>query len=303
MTSINGFPSPYSTVPLPVDNGRSLSYHLIRRMPVTTSQQITRYFQQFSNAEVTFTREVVRAIRLNSKHVYVKCLGSQWPCIVYAASMTTAKIIASLRSGLNDCVLKTHGLIQLRLSFSEPDKPDPITFFVPARVAGKTPYGEPDRDLFFVSLDYTQRPPDDLIQILGQLLEANVNAKRRREDRIALSAHSVKQLGLAVEQCALSVDGVPRRAIFRDLSFSGCKAILVGVGRLLVNKPVSVRLVFEDPEERFDIPGAIARFDPVEGRGDIAAFAIQFDEAKVPMAVKIRVNAALKQFRSKTKAD
>ncbi|MFP4113338.1 MAG: PilZN3 domain-containing protein [Spirochaetota bacterium] len=269
-------------------------------MPVTTSQQITRYFNQFSQAEVTFTREVVHTLLLNTKHVHLKCMGSHWPCIIYAASMTTAKIIANLKSGLNECLRNANNVVQLRFSFAEPDKPDPITFFIPARVVASQPYGEKTPDLFFASLEYTQRPPDDLIQILGQFLEANVNAKRRREERIPLSPHSIRQLGLVVDACGVSVDGVPRNTIIRDLSFSGCKAILAGIAKMLVSKPVVVRLVFNDPEQAFQIPGVICRYDPVEGHEEIAAFGIQFAEDKVPMAYKMRINSALKLFRSKS---
>lgn len=268
-------------------------------MPVTTSQQITRYFQQFSQAEVTFTKEITQAIRLNAKQVHIKCVGSQWPCIIYSASMTTAKIIANLRSGLNDCIRDANSLVQLRFSFAEPDKPDPVTFFVPARVAGSTPYGEKNKDLFFANLEFTQRPPDDLIQILGELLEANVNAARRKEERIQLSALTVKQLSVQLDRCALNVEGVPRKAIFRDLSFSGCRAILLGVAKMLVNKPVETVLFFDDPEEAYRIPGTIRRADPVEGRDDIAAFGIQFDETRIPMAYKMRINGVLKQFKAK----
>lgn len=269
-------------------------------MPVTTSQQITRYFQQFSQAEVTFTREVVQTIMLNSRHVYLKCLGSQWPCVIYAASMTTARIIANLKGGLNDCIREGNGLVQLRFSFAEPDSPDPITFFVPARVTGTTPYGEQDKGLFLATLEFTQRPPDDLIQILGQFLEANVNATRRSEERIPLSAHSVKQLGILIDKCSLSVNGIPRRVIFRDLSFSGCKVVLMGVPKMLVDRDVTLTLAFDEPEQTVEIAGTIKRHYPVEGRDDIAAFGIQYDASKVPMAYKMRVNTALKLFRSKT---
>ncbi len=269
-------------------------------MPVTTSQQITRYYQQFSQAEVTFTKEVVKAVKLNSKHVSIKCLGSQWPCIIYAASMMSAKIIANLAGGLNESIKKANNLVQLRFSFAEADKADPLTFFVSGRVVGVTPYGDGNKDLFFANLEFTQRPPDDLIQIMGQLLEANVNATRRREERIALSPHSIKQLGLTIDRCGLTVAQVPRKAIFRDISFSGCKAVLVGVPKLLVDRPVVVRLVFSDPEQIYEIAGSICRYDPVEGREDIAAFGIRFDEEHIPMGYKMRVNAALKQFRTKT---
>jgi hypothetical protein len=267
-------------------------------MPVTTSQQITRYFKQFSQAEVTFTREITRAIRLNSKQVHVKCAGSQWPCIVYSASMTTAKIIANLKGGLNECIRQSNG-VQLRFSFMQPDSTDPVTFFVPARVVSSQPYGEQNKDLFFANLEFTQRPPDDLIQILGELLEANVNAARRKEDRIQLSPLALKQLGFVLDRSGLVVDGVPRKAIFRDLSFSGCRAILVGIAKMLVDKKVEAHLVFDEPEESFRVPGVIRRFDPVEGREDIAAFGIQFDEGSIPVSYKMRINSAMKQFRAK----
>ncbi|TVQ20503.1 MAG: PilZ domain-containing protein [Spirochaetaceae bacterium] len=268
-------------------------------MPVTTSQQITRYYEQFANAEVTFTKEVIRTTMLNTKHVHLKCQGSQWPCILYASSMTSARIIANLGSSLNEALKKSNNVVQVRYSFHEPDKPDPITFFIPGKVAGITPYGEKNKELFFASVQFTQRPPDGLIQILGELLEANVNAKRRSEDRIQLTAHSVKQLGIDIGACALSVNGVPRKAIYRDLSFSGCRAILMGIAKLLADKSVVCSLAFQDPDETFEIVGTIKRSEPVEGRSDIAAFGIQFDEERVPMGYKVRINAALKQFRTK----
>ena len=279
--------------------GRAFPTIRLANMPVTTSQQITRYFQQFSQAEVTFTREVIQTIMLNTKHVHVKCMGSQWPCIIYAASMTTARIIANQKSGLNECIGKANKAVQLRFSFTEPDKQDQLTFFVPARVASLTPYGEKNQDLFFLNLEFSQRPPDDLIQILGQLLEANVNASRRKEDRIPISAHSTKQLGLVLSECTLAVDGIPRKAIFRDLSFSGCKAVLMGLPKMLIDRRALVGLAFDDPEQRFQIEGTICRHDPVEGRNDIAAFGVKYDEDKIPMGYKMRINSVLKQFRSK----
>ena len=54
----------------------------------------------------------------------------------------------------------------------------------------------------FVSLEFTQRPPDDLIQILGSLLEANSNAQRRKDERIVITPESMKKLGLDSRESA-----------------------------------------------------------------------------------------------------
>ncbi len=268
-------------------------------MAVTTSQQITRYFQDYSQAEVTFTREVISATLLNTKQIYIKAQGSQWPCILYSSSMTSAKILANLSGSLNEALRNNTNTVQLRFSFLTADKQDSISFFVPAKVSGINPYGEKNKELFFASLQFTQRPPDDLIEIIGRLLEANVNAKRRADERIELTPHSIQQLAIVPARCTITVEGVPRKVIYRDLSFSGCRAILMGVPKLLQNKETTCRLAFYDPDEVISIPGTIVRFNPVEGREDVAVFGIQYKEESVPVAYKLRINHALKLFRSK----
>ena len=54
----------------------------------------------------------------------------------------------------------------------------------------------------------------------------------------------------------------------------------------------------QEPEERVVIDGIIVRFDPVEGRQDIAVFGVKFAEDSVPPSYKLRINATLKQFRA-----
>jgi hypothetical protein len=271
-------------------------------MAVTTSQQIARYFNEFSDVEVTFTKGVVQATLLDAKHVFLKCGGSTWPCILYSSSMASAKIIANMATGLNEVLRGAGGTAQLRLQFLSPEKQDPMAFFVPVKVGGLTPYKSENQELYFVNLQFNQRPPDDLIEVLGELLEANVNSKRRSEDRITLTAHSLKLLRLNLEASTLQVDGVPRKALFRDVSFSGCRAILIGVPKMLVHKQVTCVFAMYEPKESVEIQGNIVRFDPVEGRSDIAVFGIQFEEASVPPAYKLRINSALKHLRTNQSA-
>jgi hypothetical protein len=270
-------------------------------MSVTTSQQIAQYLERFSTLEVTFNKQVVKATLLNTKQVYLKCTGYQWPCIIHTASMSLARIIANVSNELNEALDKANNVVSLRYSFTSSQSGTPLAFFVPAKVVSSKPYTETQPSIRFLTLQYTQRPPDDLIYILGQLIEANINARRRKEERIPLTAHSQKQLGLVVEDCSVHVDGVPRRAIIRDLSFSGCKAVIMGIPKMVVHRHASVHLVFDDPEESYAIPGDVARFDPVEGREDVAVFGIRFEDDKVPISYKMRINAVLRSIRNTTR--
>src|SRR6056297_2776710 len=128
-------------------------------MAISTSQQIARYYQQYSDVDVTFTKDVIKATLLNPKQVYLKCTGYQWPIVVYSASMTGAKVIANMKTSLSEAVKKSNNMVSLRLSFLQRDKADPLSFFVGAKIAGYTPYGQEKPELYFLTLTYTQRPP------------------------------------------------------------------------------------------------------------------------------------------------
>jgi hypothetical protein len=268
-------------------------------MPVTTSQQLSRYYEQFQHVDVTFTAEVIKVILLVPKQVYLRCLGYQWPCIIYASSLTEARVIVNLQKSLKETLKKANNLVSLRFCFAQRDKVDPVSFFVSAKVSGFTPYGKEKPDLFFLSLSYTQRPPDDLIEVLGQLLEAKANSHTRKNERIVVTADSAKKIGLKSKETQILIDGVPRRGIIRDLSFSGAKVIILGIAKFMVGKEAVLRIELVDPADVCEIPGKLLRFETVEGRSDIAAFVILFDEDKIPMKYKMRINNYLKLVKFK----
>ncbi|MDR1933744.1 MAG: PilZ domain-containing protein [Spirochaetales bacterium] len=263
-------------------------------MSILLSQQLTRYYDEYSSLDVTFTKEVVKATRLVTKQVFLKCLGYQWPCIIYSSSMVSAKIIANAKLAIREIAQKANNMVSLHLSF-QAEKTDPVSFYINTRVSGFTPYGAANPDLNIIALTFTQRPADDFIAVLGELLEVNINSKKRKEERIILTSEVMTKMGLKVKETTLLIQGVPRKGIIRDLSFSGAKIIIAGVAKFLVNKDASLHLEMEEGES-LQIPGTILRFEPVEGRKDISAFAVQFKDEAVPIRYKIVINDYLRQI-------
>ncbi|MDA3950795.1 MAG: PilZ domain-containing protein [Spirochaeta sp.] len=271
-------------------------------MAVTTSQQISRYYNEFQNVDVTFTKEIIRALLLNTKQVFLKSLGYQWPCIIYSSSMTGAKIITTMQPSLKETLQKSKNSVSLRYSFIQREKSDPLAFFVSAKIAGISPYGDTAKGLSFLNLVFTQRPPDDLIERLGNILEANIASQRRSEERIIVTPDSAKKIGLASKGAHIVVDNVPRKALLRDISFSGTKIIMPGIPKFLVNKTASISIDFEDPAETLYLVGTIVRYESVEGRSDIAAFAVKYAEESIPMAYKMRLSNYLRTIKTTQKA-
>ena len=268
-------------------------------MSIPTSQQIGKWFDLYRTIDVTFTKEIIKSTGLDARGVYLKCVGEQWPCVVYSSSFSGAKVITSAKQSLSQRVTQANSLVSLRFSFKLSDKPDPVSFFIGAKVLGYSNYAQSGSgDLQYVSMQYTQRPPDDFIDIMGHLLEANMNAARRRDERILLSPDAMRRMNLVSKDSFVFVQGVPRKCILRDLSFTGAKAIIVGLAKFLVGKECILRVEMEEPRESLELKGMIVRYEDVEGRKDLTAIAIHFDEQSVPMTFKMHINDYLSQVRA-----
>ena len=259
-------------------------------MALITGQQLTNYYDRFQNIDVTFTKEVIRVVHLRSKETFIRCLGYQWPCIVFSSSMSGAKAIANVQTDLIQKIREANNLVSLRFSFDQPDKTDPLAFFVAGKAAGFGEYSPDHPELNFVTIRYTQRPSDDLIALLGTLLEANINATRRKEDRIEINPETIRKLGLMSKNGTLIIDGVPRKCIIRDLSFSGAMVLMTGVAKFVINKDAKLQIEVEDSKRPILVSGKIVRFDELPDRKGIGIVGVQFHEREVSMEYKMRLN-------------
>jgi hypothetical protein len=267
---------------------------IIVKMALVTSQKISTFYEQFKSIDVTFTKEIIQVIGLVVQQVYLKCVGDFWPCVIYSTSFQGAKVVVNIKSGLVQKLQQANNSVSLRFCFKNPNADGHVTFFTSARSMGYSPYGG-SKDVALFTLQFTQRPPDDLIEIIGRVLDANINSAKRKDERVLLTADSIRRLKLLSKETAVFIQGVPRRCILRDLSFSGAKIIMMGVAKFLVNREAALRFDFDDPRESFLLRGSFIRAEAVEGRKELIALAVQFNETLTPMGYKIRINDFLGQ--------
>jgi hypothetical protein len=267
-------------------------------MSTITSQQISRYFNLYKQTEVSFNTRIIAAFSLLPKEVCLRCKGQIIPCIIYSTSMESAKVLANLSDRQFKLIREANKLVSLRFCFKIPDKPTPLAFFVTAKVVGFNRFDKNNADLYFISLTYTQKPPNDLIEMLGALIDANTNARKRREVRIEIGVKTIKALNLDSKEAMVYIDKVPRKCIIRDLSFSGAKVMVVGVAKYLMEKEAVLHLSFGDQPDALQLQGRIIRYEEVDGRKEIAAIAIKFDQKAIPVQYNIHINAYLRDFRA-----
>jgi hypothetical protein len=258
-------------------------------MGVLTSQKIAALYERYREIEVIYTKEIIQVTGLQSKQIYVKCVSDVWPCVIYSSSFQGAKIAVNVKSGLIPRLQQTNNMVSLRFCFKDPFQGEQVTFFVSARSLGYTPYrGSQDVGLF--SIQFTQRPPDDLIAIMGRLLDSNVNSTRRKGERVLITQEIVRKLSLHSSECAVFIQGVPRRCILRDISFGGARIIIQGVVKFLLEKEAALRIDFDDPRESFLVKGKFTQAETVAFRKDMAVLNLAFNEGEIPMGYKVRIN-------------
>ena len=269
-------------------------------MAVVTSQQLTTYYDLYRSIEVTLTKEVSQLLGFLQEQVALKLLGTQWHCLLYSTSLDSAKIILNLKPDQIEKLRGGSNLISLRYGFKVVDKAEPVTFFASGRIKGYNRYNSAtNNDLYFMTVEFTQRPSDDLIEILGKFLEANVNSQKRKDIRVSVSEASIKKLGFASCNTIVAVEKVDRKCLIRDLSFGGAFILIPGVAKFLQGRSAVLRLVLEENSQVLTLPGTFVRVDPVEGRRDITQAALQYDEAAIPHAYKLKINDAIRSVKEK----
>lgn len=255
-------------------------------MSFATSQQIDKYLELYKDVSLTFSKEVIEVLAFNVKRTFVRAPGGQWPCILNSSSMTGAKIICNKSSEiLKKLSNKGSPNASLCFSFTDEDSKEPISFFVNIKLLGVSDYQM--QDLALVTLEYTQRAPDALIERLGRFISANVNAKNNVKERILLTDINMRRIALSKKETIIFVEGVPRRCILQNISFASATIYMMGVASFLTNKAVTLKFEFTDPDTVIAIKGHTQKAIPLEDRKDLVSLTVEYEEEKIPMIYKI----------------
>lgn len=265
-------------------------------MGIITSQQIQNYYDLFRDTEVAYTKDVLRTLAVDPRQICVKCNGAQWPCIINSTSFQFAKIIVGTKGGaFAELAKKEPPPVNIRFYFIQ-QHGQPISFFITGRVTQISQYMN-SSELAIVTITFTQRPPDNLIEKVGSMLEANSNAVRRKEERIIITEDSKRRLGISKDETIVFIQNVPRKCILRNISFSGAKIILLGIEKFINGKETVLRIRFDDPDEIISLEGTVVKTSPLENRAEIIYACIKFNEQKVPTSYKIRINTYITTMR------
>jgi hypothetical protein len=258
-------------------------------------QKILDFHDSFKAIPVTFNKEVIQVTGLQAKQIVLKCASDFFPCVVYSTSFAEAKIVANNKTGLFEKLKETNNTTSIKFSFRLPVSGEQVSFLVTARVSASSPYGDsPDMTMF--TLQYAQRPPDDLIEIMGRVIEATMNFSKRKDERINITPEALRKLHVATKDVGVTIQGVPRRCILRDISFGNARLVMVGVSKFLIDKPVGIKFDFNEPEESYSMSGKFTSAEAVVDHKDMVVVNMVYDEP-IPLMYKVRLHDYLGTVR------
>ncbi|GMO32057.1 MAG: PilZ domain-containing protein [Termitinemataceae bacterium] len=256
-----------------------------------TRQKIQTFYDQFKTIPITFTKEIIQVTGLQAKQVSIKCTSDFFPCVIYSTNFEEAKLVANSKSGIMERFKETNNSASIKFSFKVPSTGEQVAFLVPVHMSGCSPYNGSEEMTMF-TMQFSQRPPDDLIEIVGRVIEANWYASKRKDEAIPVNAETLRKLKFITKDVGITVEGVPRRCILRDISISGARIIVLGISKMLVGKSGSIKFEFTDPIESYEIKGTYASAESVADRKDMAVLNLQYIDP-IPLTYKVRLSEYL----------
>jgi len=270
-------------------------------MPEVTTHMLNELYKKYNLRQIAFNPSIIKFTGLEIKKVLIKIFGEQYNCIIYSCSMKSANIIVNLDNTAFNLLKKANNYITLRFSFLPEDYKNSIVFFVPCHLEGYKNFNN-NEHTYFMNLLYTKRPPDDLVKILGRIIQEKENYEKRKHIRINLVEQDIlSRLGFQSNKGIAVIDKIKRPCIIKDISTGGVMIILSCIPKFLMNKQISLFMFLKFLKNPLAITGEIVRSEAIGERKDIHGIGIKFDEKKLPLELVKIINEYIDESESKNK--
>ena len=267
-------------------------------MATLPSQKLQELYEEYGSKEIAFNKSILNATGVDTQKICLKIGGEHLPCILYSCSMNDAKVIMPLDTEAFEMIKRAKNLVNLRFAFCPKNSKAPIIFFVSSIIKGFTSFELQHESSYLVSLEFNQRPPDDLIETIGTIFQSIENFERRRELRITLDSNVVEDMEITSVNTYCVVDSIRRPCILKNLSASGCGIIMMCNPKFLINKKITIAIYLYNHKEPILLEGEIKRSEGIEGRHDLYLMGILLNSDEIPYSYKDMINSYIDHLES-----
>ncbi|MBI9098810.1 MAG: hypothetical protein JEY91_10060 [Spirochaetaceae bacterium] len=262
--------------------------------------KLDELYENYKDYSVTFNQNIIESLGLIAEQISFKCGGRKVPCIIYSSTMTEARLLAKLDQDFFQLLQKQRNTISLRYSFFVKDQNREISFFINSKIRNYSKYNCDNPDLYFISLEFINKSPDDLIKILGTHVTKEATNQKRAEKRIILGSDSEGKLGLNIMENYLFISGNGTPCVLTELSIFSAKVLINGVNKEF--KPgVNVMLLMKAKGLKGvgEMVGSIERVDLINEAEELFSIIITFNQEMVPPTYMMWIAECIEMIKIK----
>ncbi len=257
-------------------------------MPTVAATKISEYYDKYKDQEVYFSKSICEITGLVSEKLKFKVGSYELPCVLYASSLERIIIILNLTENDMQKVKMARGLATIKFCFFPTSAKTPLSFFISCRIKKINSFKLTTSSAFIITLDFNQRPPDDFIEIIGQIVDNSVKFNNRKELRIRLDDKIAVSLGMESVKGFAVIDENTKPCIFADISTSGCCIIMTDSPEIEDHKAITLKLSING--NAININAMIVRSEKVNNRPELTRLGILYEKDEIPYIYKNMIN-------------
>lgn len=244
---------------------------------------IDRYYEELHYNVVTFTKQVCRKVGLVRGDSHIRIRGETLPCLIYSLSMERAVVILRINETAKAIMAQTMPALTLHVRFS-PTK-ESISLMLDAQIEEIKEYGEKVPDTYFLALRYRRKAPNDLIKILGELIEAEKEKERRIFERINLDPQNAKKMGLSPAETFLFCQGEGKKCVLQEISVFSARVVISGHPADYEGNKAMLIMKIESAGEIGEMLGSV--YSAEELGNNLVSVVVHFDQEVIPPSYKM----------------
>ncbi|GMO26411.1 MAG: hypothetical protein LBG79_09150 [Spirochaetaceae bacterium] len=259
------------------------------------SAKINELYTQFKSDAVTFTKEVIAVTGLLPGMVSLKCASMFFPCVIYSSSFEMAKVVANNKSGIIEKQKQPGSALSIRFTFCLRETGEQVVFLVPVRFSSMAPYSG-SQEMSILNLQFSQRPPDDLIEILGHVHEANYYSSTQSEKLFPMTPEAFRKMRFLNKEVVFSIGETNLGSLPRELGFKQGRFILKDTPKSILEKPFLIKFNFDNPHETNVLECTVLKHEFAVDHPEISIVTLAFKEP-VLLAFKLRLAEYVSSLR------
>jgi len=258
------------------------------------------FYDKYKDYDITFNQNIIDTLGLVSDQISFKCGGIKIPCIIYSSTMTGARLIAKLEESFFEVLRKQWNTIVLRLTFNTIDQKQDISFIINSKLKNHNQYNSDKPDYYFLNVDYINKPPNILIDIIGTHILKKVSSQKRMEERIVLNSGNDEALGLKVMENFLFISGNGKKCVITEISIFSAKVLINGtIEDFIIGERVLLLMKAKGLEGVGEMIGNIDRVDLINETEGFYSVIITFNQEMVPPTYKMWIAECIEMIKVK----